>query len=106
MDRAAYGKMRSQLKFEKKTGALLFQMFLNLAIACNVYFIWTDFQASALVYLTIPMLTTLMFRSFGLMHEASHGLTLKNRRINDWLGVINGCVCFLPYEGWKKSHLQ
>ena len=106
MDRATYGQMRSKLKFEKKTGILLFQMLLNLAIACDVYFIWNDYGDTALTYVTIPLLTALFFRSFGLMHESSHGLATKNRRLNEWMGIINGCLCFLPFEGWKKSHMQ
>lgn len=104
MDRARYLELRSQFDFKIKSSMLFQQLLLNAALVGGVVGLWS--QSSALKYFCIPLLVVLMFRGFALMHEASHRAAAENKTLNDWVGILNGCLCFLPYEGWKKSHLQ
>src|SRR2546423_1704170 len=50
-------------------------------------------------------LAVFYFRSFSLMHEAVHGSITPRRRWNDWIGLVYGVFCFLPFEHWRDIHL-
>jgi acyl-lipid omega-6 desaturase (Delta-12 desaturase) len=41
-----------------------------------------------------------------MMHEAVHFAASKNRWLNDVTGIIAGSIALLPYEPWKRSHLE
>jgi fatty acid desaturase len=53
-----------------------------------------------------PFVTVLMLRNFGLMHDAVHSAVSDRKWLNHFVGHVSGCLCLLPYETWKKSHLQ
>jgi omega-6 fatty acid desaturase (delta-12 desaturase) len=106
MDRTAYLNIRRELNFRRKNMNLLGQMVVNLCLGLDIYFLWQDSGFGLWKYLTIPMMVCLIFRSFGLMHESAHGLNAKNKWLNEAIGILSGCVCFLPYRAWKGSHLQ
>ena len=57
-------------------------------------------------FLAIPLISIFMFRSFSLMHEAVHGLVSKNKKLNNFIGLVYGSFSALPFEPWKKSHLD
>lgn len=46
------------------------------------------------------------FRAFGMMHECVHGAAWVDRRWNHVLGAIYGVFCFLPFQSWRKFHLD
>lgn len=57
-------------------------------------------------FLTIPIISLVMFRNFAFMHEAVHGLISKNRRINHVLGVASGTLCLLSFDSWRQAHIE
>lgn len=57
--------------------------------------------------ISIPLIAVLMFRNFSMMHEAVHGATLNGKaKLNTFIGIFCGALCMLPYEPWKKIHLD
>lgn len=55
--------------------------------------------------LSSVLLAIFYFRSFSMMHDAVHGALVRNRRVNNILGVIYGAACFLPFYQWREIHL-
>lgn len=54
-----------------------------------------------------PVIAILMFRNFSMMHEAVHSAASPSRRsLNSAIGVWCGSLCLLPFEPWKKIHLE
>src|SRR5262249_24453129 len=47
-----------------------------------------------------------IFRCFALMHDAVHGSLTKNEFVNDFIGIIAGSFCFLPFLPRRKIHLK
>lgn len=102
MKKQDYLDIRNQLATQRKTSPL-------------VYFYATDFALIALIFLTLstkifflgaPILAIIMFRHFALMHDASHGAISRNRSFNNFVGLVSGCVSFLPFQAWRESHLE
>jgi len=106
MDRATYVKIRSSLNLEKKSSALFFHIMQNVVLAAMIEGLWVSFRDSGLKYLAVPLVFTLIFRNFAIMHDAVHGAAAKNRILNDAVGIIGGGFCLLPFETWKQSHLN
>jgi fatty acid desaturase len=106
MDRAIYIKIRNGLDLEKKFFSLAIYILQDIALIAITAGIWNGLQASVLRFLVIPILFTIIFRGFGIMHEAVHGAVSKNRVINDAMGLLGGGLCLLPFYPWKNSHLQ
>lgn len=102
MDRSRYMAIRSQLKVEKPLRFLLAHYAIDAAIISVIYL---AFVSSNEILSIIP-LATLMFRNFSLMHDATHLAVSNNRRLNDVAGELAGWLCFLPFETWKRSHLE
>jgi acyl-lipid omega-6 desaturase (Delta-12 desaturase) len=91
------------MNFQVKTREVLSHFFEDALLFCLALAIWS-FDLSA--WLISPLVAVFMFRKFSLMHEAVHGILLQNRFFNDILGTVSGFFCLLPYETWKRSHLQ
>lgn len=106
MTRGEYIKIRNQFDLKKKNSAWVFHWLLNLFLLAGVVVIWGVFHDSWLRFGVILLIFTLIFRGFGIMHEAVHGAVSKNQSINDVLGVLGGSFCLLPFESWKRSHLR
>lgn len=56
--------------------------------------------ASSIIY------SILLFRSFGIMHDAVHRAAHPNKTINHLVGIVFGTICALPYWPWKKLHIE
>lgn len=54
----------------------------------------------------IVLMSIFYFRSFGLMHDASHNTAHPRAGINHTVGILLGALCFLPYWPWKKLHIE
>lgn len=95
-------QIRSGLKVEKPLRILAAHFAIDITLIATIL-------AAAIYqkeYLAILPLCTLMFRNFSLMHDAVHLAVSNNRRLNNFVGEISGCFCFLPFENWKRSHLE
>ena len=106
MDRATYIKIRNSLNLEKKSSAPIIHALQDVVLMAATWALWNFYQHSALRFLMIPLLFCILFRGFGIMHDAVHGAVSKKRWINDLAGFIGGTFCILPYENWKRAHLK
>jgi omega-6 fatty acid desaturase (delta-12 desaturase) len=106
MDRSQYLELRASLVRPKRRFALALALGLNGVLAAGIAGIWICAAQSPLRFLSIPLLSVLMFRSFALMHEAVHGVASRTRFTNEAVGVVSGALCLLAYEPWKAAHLE
>ncbi len=106
MNRATYIKIRNSLDLEQKPSALPTYLLQNAALVAGIAYLWIQFEGSWLRYLGSLLMFVLMFRCFGVMHEAVHGAVSKNKFINQLMGILCGAVGLFPYETWRKSHLS
>ncbi|PIS10170.1 MAG: hypothetical protein COT73_10810 [Bdellovibrio sp. CG10_big_fil_rev_8_21_14_0_10_47_8] len=105
MKKNEYLFVRRQLNFSLQTKILIVHGLCDFALMGAALAL--SMTASVFTsFLAAGVLSVFFFRQFALMHEAVHGLTFKNRRLNHIIGFISGVFCFLPYDLWKKIHLQ
>jgi omega-6 fatty acid desaturase (delta-12 desaturase) len=102
VEKQFYTNISRQLNFApqgiKIISHLSFDLVLFLAIAFSLH---TPLYWGA--QLLIPVF---FFRSFALMHDCVHSSASSKKWLNDWIGVLAGACCFLPYEPWKRIHLD
>ncbi|WP_413289255.1 fatty acid desaturase family protein [Bdellovibrio sp. HCB337] len=106
MDRTQYISIKKSLDLEKKPLAIAVHAAQDLFLAVSALALWNFGHDTWMRFAMIPMLFCLMFRGFGIMHDAVHGAVSKTRWINDLAGDIGGAFCMLPFENWKRSHLK
>jgi omega-6 fatty acid desaturase (delta-12 desaturase) len=104
MDKSHYLALRREMKMEQKRGALLSHFLIDAVLLCAGLGVWHWGQAFG--FLSCLPFAVFVFRSFGLMHEAVHGASAKNKLLNDCVGFVSGAFCFLPYWTWRQSHLE
>ena len=102
MDMKSYLRIRNKLSFKPKPSKLFFHLFIDLALAALIY----QTQSGPYYILSQLLVPIFMFRMFALMHDCLHGSTSKSRWLNTFVGIISGAACLLPYEPWKKIHLE
>jgi beta-carotene hydroxylase len=56
-------------------------------------------------WLVVPALAICYYAAFTVLHEATHGIAHRNRRINAALGRIASVVLLLPYPLFRTAHL-
>jgi fatty acid desaturase len=113
MTKEEYVELRKTLDFKLRYSWLIAHFLIDLAlIALPAALLWSQGNELALdprglcVGLVSSLsLAVFYFRSFSMMHEAVHGTLSANRRINDFLGLAYGAVCFLPFGQWREIHL-
>lgn len=106
MDRTVYLEIRKQLDLDHKQWALtqhIFQNVLLVAVALSAWFLLPPPLAHVIA---IPTIAIIIFRHFSMMHEAVHRVASSNQKINQLVGVFAGAVCLLPFEPWKRSHIE
>lgn len=52
------------------------------------------------------VLVASFWRWFGILHSAVHSAVFKNPKMNMFIGHLASVFSFLPFESWKKSHLE
>jgi fatty acid desaturase len=105
MDKEKYLSIRNELNFVPNSAMLRNQMLQDLGIV--LLSTWLLCERTAWSYaLSQVLLACLYFRAFGAMHEAVHGSLSKKRLLNEWLGVVYGGICLLPYTTWRTVHLD
>lgn len=102
MNKASYRSLRQNLNFD-------FQAIqLGRQISIDLFFLVTMvglFQ-TALAPLNIFIIPLFMFRQFSILHEAVHGLSHPNAKVNQLFGIVAGAFCLTPYTVWKMAHLK
>lgn len=106
MDRAQYIQIRKSQDLTISRFALLTHYLREVIFVAAIYGVWNGFADSNLKFIAVPLLAALIFRNFSLMHDAVHRAVSKSQYINDLSGVISGSICLLPFEPWRKSHLE
>ncbi|MBS7345433.1 MAG: fatty acid desaturase [Caryophanon sp.] len=43
-------------------------------------------------------------RTFIIFHDCTHGSFFKNKKANDWVGLLTGVLTSFPYAKWKREH--
>jgi fatty acid desaturase len=105
MDKKTYLSIRNGLDFSPKPAILLAHIAQDLAIMASVSgLLWgKTIWGYALAQI---LLACFYFRCFSIMHDAVHGSLAKQTGLNDWLGILYGGLCFLPFTTWKSVHLE
>lgn len=102
MDQKKYLLLRSRIKVEKPHRLIGYHYLTDLCfIGVIVLCAWAQWEFVAILPVAI-----VMFRNFSLMHDAVHKAVSSHRGLNDGVGELAGCLCFLPFETWKRSHLE
>src|SRR5437667_8420191 len=93
------------LREEHPINSVDFQTLVFL-LAFGEIAIWATLWAGWL-WLTLPLVVVAAHLMHGLLigfHEASHGLLRKNRRLNEFDGVILGVFSLLPFSLYRVVH--
>lgn len=67
----------------------------------------TYISLSISIWIAIPLAILaagFFIRIFIIFHDCGHQSFFKNRKANDFLGVITGILTFFPYHQWKNEH--
>ncbi len=102
MEKHYYSTISRQLHFNPNPLNLVLHLFVDIILFIAITFLLD----SSLALISIILIPVLLFRSFALMHECVHSSAISNRWLNDFVGIIAGAFCLLPYEPWKKIHLE
>jgi fatty acid desaturase len=73
--------------------------FAELTLAMAVYRGW--------IWLALPLVLVISHLMHGLLiglHEAAHGLLRKNRRFNEWDGVVIGTLSLMSFSLYRVVH--
>lgn len=96
-----YFKIRGLLDFSISPRFIIQTLLIQAVLFCSIYAIFK----TSYFYLNILLIPVFLFRSFGILHEAVHNNVAENKILNDVIGLLMGCFCFLPYFPWVKLHL-
>lgn len=105
MDKQAFLEIRNQLDFTRKPSRLWLH-FAQDGILIGGVTLCLARPSLATYGLAQALVAAFFFRAFSLMHDAVHGALHGRESVNDWIGVIFGGLCFLPYTTWKAMHLD
>jgi omega-6 fatty acid desaturase (delta-12 desaturase) len=59
------------------------------------------------VWLAVPILVVaagFLVRIFILFHDCTHHSFFKNRKANEWAGIVTGFLTGFPYHQWRREH--
>jgi len=103
---------KSYLQLKKKAHALHLSnglAFLNLSIDVLIIALAIYLSlSSSLVLWGVGQLLTLIaiWRQFSILHSCAHNTFFKNKKMNKVTGYICSILSLLPFDDWKKSHLD
>lgn len=102
MERSLYLEIRKRHPFKRKSSRLWLHLGLDASLIVSGFLL----AASGYPWIWSPLMAILMFRNFGLMHDAVHAAVHDVKWINEVIGIYSGAIALLPFELWRKSHLQ
>lgn len=106
MDKIKFQEMQQMTRPYRATNAYGFwELFSNLfitgaAIALSLSSSWVVWGIGQAILLMS------FWRWFGILHTAAHSACFKTSKWNVFIGYIASVFCFLPFESWKRSHLE
>lgn len=106
MNQQRYLEIRDLVDLRHDPKALKYYWLQTAILIAACCLLLIEFAGSPVRFLAVPLMSLIMFRNFGLMHEAVHGLLSKDNRINHTLGIVSGAFCLLSFDSWKQSHLE
>lgn len=106
MDRNDYIGIRKKLTLKKSEWRLVLYFGQDLILISAIYSLLKYLPESLLRFASVPLLTILFFRNFSQMHDAVHSASSRFKYANEITGILCGIICFLPFEAWKKVHLE
>lgn len=98
--------IKNHLINPKKSHWKLAEHFIVSTLLVIPLFIVSEHSKTASFFLSCLLLPILFFRSFALMHDASHGAVSNNKWVNNAIGIISGTLCLLPFNPWRKLHSE
>lgn len=102
MTKNIYKTIRQKLKFSFQWQAFVKQLIIDVILLTSIIMLFmTSFS-----FINILLIPGFMFRQFSILHEAVHGLSHPNDKINEAIGILAGAFCFTPYAAWKAAHLK
>jgi fatty acid desaturase len=104
MRKELYAGFRKQLNFSFQWPKLVQHVLIDGLFLAAITGLMS--QNAPWNFVAILPISMLIFRNFGLMHEAVHNQAHPHSLLNSIMGVISGCLCLLPYYLWKKIHLE
>lgn len=105
MDKKEYLKIRTSLGPKDHRFRMLQHLLVDALLVGVLIAGWQLGKDSWWLFAGSALVCILMFRSFALMHEAVHGCAADSK-LNDYIGVFYGGICFLAYEPWKQAHIE
>jgi fatty acid desaturase len=83
--------------------SMKFAIYLSIITAATVALI----QGGILLSIIATVILGVMFaHGVELQHQVLHGQGFRNRRLNDWVGVVLGLPMLVSYAGYQASHLR
>jgi acyl-lipid omega-6 desaturase (Delta-12 desaturase) len=103
--RSIHKELKESIPLSRSETVLLKHCLFSSALAIAAYYL---FQSSTFVGFALSqvLLCAFYFRSFALMHDASHGSISSLRFLNHAVGIVAGAFCLLPYYPWKNLHID
>lgn len=111
MTKQEYIELRKTVDFNPQDSRLIAHILMDvLLLAIPIALLWEHKLSWALTdvfrcLISSLCLAVLYFRAFSIMHEGVHGALSKRHRLNDYVGLIYGAICFLPFSQWREIHL-
>lgn len=102
MHKTKYREIRQKLNFSFNQKHFIQQLIFDICAICTIIGLFN----TSFAFLNILLIPGFMFRQFSILHEAVHGLSHPNDKINDSIGIIAGAFCLTPYSAWKAAHLK
>lgn len=104
MEKARYLTIRKSYDLSIKPILIAGHYLRELILIAGIYYSWNlggYFKIAA-----FPLVAVILFRNFSIMHDAVHKSVSRKYWLNDSLGMISGGICLLPFEQWRRSHLE
>lgn len=102
MNKLTYKSLRQNLNFDFQSHFFWKQIVFDFCFLATIYGLF-HFSFGIINIFLVPIF---MFRQFSILHEAVHGLSHPNNKINHAIGVLAGVFCLTPYSAWKTAHLK
>lgn len=100
-----YSAIRQRLNFKPSTNSLISHIIFDVSLIGIVVGV-AQRQLYFGAFISILLLPILYFRSFTLFHDAVHGSIHASAKVNRAVGIIYGITAFLPFEAWRRLHLD
>jgi acyl-lipid omega-6 desaturase (Delta-12 desaturase) len=92
----------------KAKGSLNFISVLSFSIlTLGSALLLMNLEVTILTWLLVQFLLAIsMMQCFSVLHEAGHGVFVKNKKANTIIGYFSSIICGIPFSSWKIVHQQ